>query len=141
MHPLILRARALFNRTDCTRRSKFLTHSLIRDQNLACYVSFDMSYSLVLWITIWKIVIPMRLELLKTHHCSCMASSQGNFVAAHADLESKNWLKNLIEDMSFISFPIFFFFTNFNHYQFQDMQGNIGIGLLLRNFREQCLPV
>ena len=28
MHPLILRPRALFYRTDCTRRSKFLTHAL-----------------------------------------------------------------------------------------------------------------
>ena len=28
LHPLILRPRALFYRTDCTRRSKFLTHAL-----------------------------------------------------------------------------------------------------------------
>ena len=28
LHPLILRPRALFDRTDCTRRSKFLTHTL-----------------------------------------------------------------------------------------------------------------
>ena len=30
MHPLILSPRALHYRTDCTRRSKFLTHALIR---------------------------------------------------------------------------------------------------------------
>jgi hypothetical protein len=30
VHPLILRPRALFYRTDCTRRSKFLTHTLGR---------------------------------------------------------------------------------------------------------------
>ena len=29
MHPLILRSRALFYRTDCTRRFKFLTHALL----------------------------------------------------------------------------------------------------------------
>ena len=29
VHPLILRPRALFYRTDCTRRSKFLTHALL----------------------------------------------------------------------------------------------------------------
>ena len=29
MHPLILRPRALFYRTDCTRRFKFLTHALV----------------------------------------------------------------------------------------------------------------
>ena len=29
LHPLILRPRALFYRTDCTRRSKFLTHALL----------------------------------------------------------------------------------------------------------------
>ena len=29
-----------------------------------------MSYSLVLWVKIWQIFIPMRLELLKTHHCA-----------------------------------------------------------------------
>ena len=28
VHPLVLRPRALFYRTDCTRRSKFLTHAL-----------------------------------------------------------------------------------------------------------------
>ena len=28
LHPLIMRPRALFDRTDCTRRSKFLTHTL-----------------------------------------------------------------------------------------------------------------
>ena len=32
MHPLILRPRALFYRTDCTRRSKFLTHALMIPQ-------------------------------------------------------------------------------------------------------------
>ena len=30
LHPLILRPRALFYRTDGTRRTKFLTHALIR---------------------------------------------------------------------------------------------------------------
>jgi hypothetical protein len=29
-----------------------------------------MSYILVLWVKIWQIFIPMRLELLKTHHCA-----------------------------------------------------------------------
>ena len=39
MHPLILRPRALFYRTDCTRRSKFLTHALISNSmnNLFSY--------------------------------------------------------------------------------------------------------
>ena len=66
-----------------------------------------------------------------------MASSQGNFVAAHADQESKNWLKNLIENMNFISFPIFFnfYFIDSNHYQFQDMQGDIGIRTFANNFQ------
>ena len=36
--------------------------------NLACNVSFNMSYSLVLWVKIWQIFTPSRLELLKTHH-------------------------------------------------------------------------
>ena len=31
MHPLILRPRALFYRTDCSRRSKFLTLALTSD--------------------------------------------------------------------------------------------------------------
>ena len=35
MHPLILSPRALFYRTDCTRRSKFLTHTL-QDTSLHC---------------------------------------------------------------------------------------------------------
>ena len=30
LHPLILRLRALFYRTDCTRRCKFLTHALYK---------------------------------------------------------------------------------------------------------------
>ena len=29
-----------------------------------------MNYSLVLWVKIWQIFIPGRLELLKTHHCA-----------------------------------------------------------------------
>ena len=37
-----------------------------------------MSYSLVLWVKIWQIFSPMRLELLKTHHCA---------LATHASAE------------------------------------------------------
>ena len=47
----------------------FTSVASVRGQNLACYVSFNISYSLVLWVKIWQIFIPMRLELLKTHHC------------------------------------------------------------------------
>ena len=39
-------------------------------KTLAGNVSFNMSYILVLWIKIWQIFIPSRLELLKTHHCA-----------------------------------------------------------------------
>ena len=46
----------------------------VRGQSLACYVSFNMSYSLVLRVKIWQIFIPMRLELLKTHHCALAGS-------------------------------------------------------------------
>ena len=42
----------------------------VRGQNLTCNVSFNLSYSLVLWVKIWQIFIPSRLELLKTHHCA-----------------------------------------------------------------------
>ena len=28
-----------------------------------------MSYSLLVWVEVWQIFIPKRLELLKTHHC------------------------------------------------------------------------
>ena len=47
----------------------FISVASVRGQNLACNVSFNMSYSLVLWNKIWQIFNPMRLELLKTHHC------------------------------------------------------------------------
>ena len=36
LHPLILSPRALFYRTDCTRRSKFLTHALFSTIRSIC---------------------------------------------------------------------------------------------------------
>ena len=53
----------------------FTSVASVRGQNLACYVSFNISYSLVLWVKIWQIFIPMRLELLKTHHCAVALSN------------------------------------------------------------------
>ena len=41
MHPLILRPRALFYRTDCTRRSKFLTHALNSNDEYWILVKMD----------------------------------------------------------------------------------------------------
>ena len=38
-----------------------------------------MSYSLVLWVKIWQIFIPSRLELLKTHHCALIEESHSNY--------------------------------------------------------------
>ena len=42
LHPLILGPRALFYRTDCTRRSKFLTHALNHEGTLG----FPKPYSI-----------------------------------------------------------------------------------------------
>ena len=46
MHPLILRPRALFYKTDCTRRSKFLTHALccILWNDIAPCISWNLSF-------------------------------------------------------------------------------------------------
>ena len=75
----------------------FTSVASVRGQNLACYVSFNISYSLVLWVKIWQIFIPMTLELLKTHHCA-MVQSQIMMIPIklgninRTSLESRSWL-------------------------------------------------
>ena len=50
-------------------------------------VSFNVSYSLVLWVKIWQIFIPSRLELLKTHHCA-LSSTVCNIVGFKMSMKS-----------------------------------------------------
>ena len=45
MHPLIFRPRTLFYRTDCTRRSKFLTHALSDEEILRFILLEEKSYN------------------------------------------------------------------------------------------------
>ena len=46
LHPLILRPRALFYSTDCTRRSKFLTHSLCMVSHAFLVAFIDKLYDM-----------------------------------------------------------------------------------------------
>ena len=50
-----------------------------------------MSYSLVLWVKIWQIFTPSRLELLKTHHCA-VAKVVHMFECGTWNLNLKNYL-------------------------------------------------
>ena len=73
MHTLILRPRALFYRTDCTRRSKFLTHAL------ACQTILTYNYkkrlkSLQLEINGLKLILGLIIGLFQryaNHRKSC----------------------------------------------------------------------
>ena len=59
----------------------------VRNQKFGCNVSFNVSYSLVLWVKIWQIFIPSRLEMLKTHHCA-LSSTVCNIVGFKMSMKS-----------------------------------------------------
>ena len=99
VHPLILRPRAVFHRTDCTRRSKILTHALICiNDDHTCAKSLNMMLS---WPIFWTIPL-ISCSLCCTNrllsckniwffslHCLSRASAKGS--TSSTSSRSKNW--------------------------------------------------
>ena len=49
---------------------------------------------MVLWVKIWQIFIPSRLEFLKTHHCAESENSDSNFNDEESDSDSEEYLQD-----------------------------------------------